>query len=155
MAGIIIKELNEFNWQLINNIKKLEERNLGKAAALNEWIMPVIIRYGKVFIAQNTRDQDIIGICELLRSFENKSTVFIHSFYIDILYRGKGIGKKLLREVIKIIEADKARHMELTVDPGNTNAMAFYKSFGFEKAGIRKNEYGRGIDRILMRLELG
>lgn len=155
MAGIIIRELNDFDWQLVNNIKKLERRNLGKAAAINEWVIPVIIRYGKIIIVQNTRDKDIIGICELLRSFENKFTAFIHSFYIDTPYRSKGIGKKLLQEVIRIMKADKIKNIELTIDPGNTMAMDLYGSLGFENAGIRKNEYGRGIDRTVMRLELG
>lgn len=155
MAGIIIRELNDFNWQLLDDIKKLEERNLGRAAAINEWIIPVIIRYGKIIIAQDTRDQGIIGVCELLRSFKDEYTAFIHSFYIDIPYRRKGAGKKLLGKAIRIMKTDKIKTIELTVDPGNTIALSFYGGFGFEKAGIRKNEYGRGIDRTLMRLELG
>ena len=154
MPEIIIRELKDFDPQLLSNIKRLERRNLGRVAAINEWIIPVIIRYGKVFIVQNTEDMRIIGICELLKSFENKFTAFIHSFYIDISYRGKGAGKKLLQEVIKILSADKIKYVELTVDPVNTAAINLYRSFDFEKVSIRKNEYGKGIDRIFMRLKL-
>jgi ribosomal protein S18 acetylase RimI-like enzyme len=44
--------------------------------------------------------------------------------------------------------------VELTVDPSNYKAVELYSSFGFKKAGFRENEYGRGVDRDLMRLEL-
>ncbi len=154
MAKIIIRQLDDFDWQLVNSIKKLERRNLGRSAAINEWVIPVIIRYGRVFIAQDTGDQGIVGICELLRSFQNKFTVFIHSFYIDIPYRDKGIGKRLLQKVIQMLKADMIKYVELTVDPGNSAAVSFYRSFDFRETGIRKNEYGSGIDRILMRLKL-
>ncbi len=153
MVKIVIRQLDDFDWQLVNSIKILERRNLGRSAAISEWVIPVIIRYGRVFIAQNTGDQSIVGVCELLRSFQNKFTAFIHSFYIDIPYRDKGTGKKLLREVIKILKADRIKYVELTVDPGNTAAMSFYRGFDFREVSVRKNEYGRGIDRILMRLK--
>ena len=153
MVKIVIRQLDDFDWQLVNSIKILARRNLGRSPAISEWVIPVIIIYGRVFIAQNTGDQSIVGVCELLRSFQNKFTAFIHSFYIDIPYRDKGTGKKLLREVIKILKADRIKYVELTVDPGNTAAMSFYRGFDFREVSVRKNEYGRGIDRILMRLK--
>ena len=49
---------------------------------------------------------------------------------------------------------DGFREIELTVDPGNEAANRLYKNFGFKRIELRKNEYGRGVDRDLMRLEL-
>ncbi len=122
---------------------------VGPQAGVKESVKDGIRKYSVV----NTGDQSIVGVCELLRSFQNKFTAFIHSFYIDIPYRDKGTGKKLLREVIKILKADRIKYVELTVDPGNTAAMSFYRGFDFREVSVRKNEYGRGIDRILMRLK--
>ncbi len=63
----------------------MEVENLGKEAAINQWVLPVIIRYGKLFIAVNNKD-NLIGVCEIIRSYMIPSTAFIHSFYIDWNY---------------------------------------------------------------------
>ena len=96
----------------------------------------------------------IIGVCEIIRSWKKENTVFIHSFYIDKSYRNKGIGKKFLQKVIDVLKKDNIKIIELTVDSGNEAANRLYKRTGFKKAGFRKNEYGRGIDRDLMTLKL-
>ncbi len=155
MGDVIIQEIRSVDWKLVSKIVELERRNLGRKASINQWVIPVIIRYGKFIIAQKSRNNsDIIGVCELVRSWRSKHAAFIHSFYIDKGYRRKGIGRKLLQKVIDILKNDGFKEIELTVDPDNEAADRLYKNFGFKKVGLRKNEYGRGVDRNLMRLEL-
>jgi ribosomal protein S18 acetylase RimI-like enzyme len=154
MEDIIFQEIKEFEFGLVDSISKLEKRNLGKDASINQWVIPVIIRYGKLIVAKINSSDNIIGVCEIIRNWGEDSTAFIHSFYIDRKYRNKSIGKKLLQKAISILRRDGFMAVELTVDPGNEIAGHLYEKFGFKKIGNRKNEYGKGIDRNLMRLEL-
>jgi len=154
MIDVNIEVVNDFDCQLINTIKILERENLGKEASINQWVIPVIIRYGKLVIAQKIDDSRIVGVCELIKCWENEKIVFIHSFYVDRKFRSKGIGSKLLDGVIKLLKKEDLESIELTVDPENKIAIRLYKNFGFRIVGLRKDEYGMGIDRYLMRLEL-
>lgn len=155
MENIIISQINDFDWKLISRIEKIEKRNLGNKASINCWVIPVIIRYGKFIVAQKSKeDPDIIGVCELIRGWKYKDKAFLFSFYIDRKYRKKGVGKKLLGETINILKDEGFKELELTVESDNKSAVSLYKQFGFKKVGLRKDEYGRGINRDLMRLEL-
>lgn len=155
MESIVIREIKGIDWRLVGRLERLEKRNLGRRASINRWVIAVIIRYGKFIVAQKSgNDSDIIGVCELIRSWKSRNSAFIHSFYVDKGYRKKGVGKKLLQEVIANLKNDGFREIELTVDPGNKAANRLYKSFGFKRIDFRKNEYGRGVNRDLMRLEL-
>ncbi|MBN2073348.1 MAG: GNAT family N-acetyltransferase, partial [Actinobacteria bacterium] len=118
------------------------------------WVIPVIIRYGKFIVARRTGDLRIAGVCQVLRSFDECKKAFIHSFYIEKSFRRKGIGKLLLERMLEILRSCGFESVELTVDPLNIAAVELYSGSGFKKAGSRKDEYGRGIDRDLMRFEI-
>jgi ribosomal protein S18 acetylase RimI-like enzyme len=149
-----IKILKDFNLSLIENIKKLEIENLGRDAAINEWQIPVIIRYGKFIVAQLKKSGKIIGACEILREWKEASTAFIHSFYICGEYRSQGIGKKLLKYSLDTLRNENFKNVELTVDAENKAAVNLYEGFGFKVKETRIDEYGVGINRNLMVLKL-
>jgi len=168
MENVIFEEIKGVNWEFVRKIAKLERRNLGREASINQWVIPVIVRYGKFIVAKKNStnlnrekdnrkrsiNSDIIGVCELIRDWKRENAAFIHSFYIDKKYRNKGIGKKFLDKVINILKSENFKVVELTVSPDNKAASQLYEKFGFRKIDVRKNEYGRGVDRYLMRLEL-
>ncbi|MBN2073503.1 MAG: GNAT family N-acetyltransferase [Actinobacteria bacterium] len=154
MKDFTVAEITCFDPVLLNDLKELEVRNLGSDAAINQWVIPVIIRYGKFMVVRRTGDSRIAGVCQVLRSFDECKKAFIHSFYVDKGFRRKGIGKLLLEKMLEILQSCGFESVELTVDPSNTAAVRLYSSSGFKKAGSRKDEYGRGIDRYLMRFEI-
>ena len=55
--------------------------------------------------------------------------------------RGKGLGRKLMTEILKEGEEAGITAFTLEVRLGNEPAKALYHSLGFEDAGIRKNFY--------------
>ncbi len=55
-------------------------------------------------------------------------------------YRRKGIAKALINHIISIYK-EKLAFLTLEVRPSNTAAIRLYESFGFEKAGLRKDYY--------------
>ena len=153
MENIFVKHVKDPDPGMVEALCRMEVENLGQEAAINQWVLPVIIRYGKLFIAVNDKD-DLIGVCEIIRSYPVPATAFIHSFYIDGKFRNKGIGKLLLGEVLGELKSDSFKEVQLTVDPDNRVASRFYRSFGFKKKGIRKDEYGSGMHRDYLSLKL-
>lgn len=154
MEEFTVAEINDFDPALIEDLKKLEVRNLGREASINQWIIPVIIRYGRFIVARRTADPVIAGVCQVLRSFRDSKLAFIHSFYVDKGFRRQGAGRDLLKGTLEILKSCGFEKVELTVDPSNFAAARLYSSFGFKKEGLRRDEYGRGADRDLMRLEI-
>lgn len=156
MDDISIKVLNDINPDVTLKLKKLEILNLGLDASINEWIIPVFIKYGKVIVAVKSGEcglkegEKIIAVNELLRKWEDPETVFIHSFYVKKSFREKGIGSLLLKESIKILKEEKVKNIELTVDPCNLQAIKLYEKFNFKKAGYMADLYGEGVHRDLM-----
>ncbi len=56
----------------------------------------------------------------------------IYGFVVRPEYRGKGYGRQLLQEVIRIIRNEGLNEIMLDVDVHNTNALGLYLSIGFE-----------------------
>lgn len=185
MDNIIFQEIKNVDCDMVEKIVKLERRNLGEDASVNEWVIPVIIRYGKLIVAKKHREPirsesrksriskgaikendikesivdksdntEIIGVCEIIKSLREENTAFIHSFYVERKYRNKGIGKKLMQNAIDALKDDNINIIELTVDPANSSAVHLYNKCGFKRVGLRKDEYGRGVNRDLMILKL-
>jgi len=154
MDKIKIEHIEDFDFELIKTLCELEIESLGDEASINQWVIPVLIRYGMVSIAKKMPNDEIAGVCQIIRSYRAPTEVFIHSFYIRPGFRGKKIGKQLLREVIDKLRTDDLKKVYLTVDPNKTAALALYGSLGFKCCGTRKDEYGKGIDRNIYLLAL-
>src|SRR5437867_3059476 len=68
-------------------------------------------------------------------------------------YRRRGIGRALLEQALRWAQESGVRKLELHVFPWNEPALALYKSFGFEREGLRRAHYARDgeyVDAILM-----
>ena len=161
MDNIIVTEVKDFDLDFILKIKKLEIENLGRVSGINEWLIPVVIKYGKLIIAVKKADLHtkkrkdlIIGVNELIGSWEDNSLAFMHSFYIKKGYRNRGYGSLLLEKSLEILKKHGIKKVELTVDPQNITAISLYKKFGFINSGFREDMYGKGIDRNIMVCEI-
>jgi ribosomal protein S18 acetylase RimI-like enzyme len=154
MENIVIKHIEDFNTDFIEELCRLEIENLGKEASVNQWVLPVLIRYGLVSIAEKMPQGETAGVCQVLRSYRDPGLAFIHSFYVRPHLRGRKIGRFLLDGVLKKLILDNIEKVELTVDPGNSPAASLYTSIGFKKIDRRMDEYGRSINRDLYRMVL-
>ena len=54
-------------------------------------------------------------------------------------YRGQGIGKRLMLQALAAARAFPLQRVELTVRENNKNAIALYRSVGFEIEGVQRN----------------
>ncbi|MGQ9511835.1 ribosomal protein S18-alanine N-acetyltransferase [Thermodesulfitimonas sp.] len=69
-------------------------------------------------------------------------------------FRGRGIGRRILQELIKRAALRGATKMTLEVRPSNLIARKLYQEMGFEEKGVRKRYYqDNQEDAIIMWLE--
>ena len=86
------------------------------------------------------------------------SEIEIYFIGVEEKFRGKGLGKELLKNVISFSKDYRASTIILEVGVNNAPAKNIYRSFNFEECGVRKNYYmmGPGFrqDALIMRLSL-
>lgn len=69
--------------------------------------------------------------------------------------RGRGLGRRLMSEVLERLRAEGVRDVRLTVEPANAPAIMLYRSLGFSAGeDVRRDYFGPGEDRIVMELRL-
>lgn len=80
-----------------------------------------------------------------------------HSIYVSADYRGKGIGKSIMKELIRLAKEQGYHVMIAGIDAANVDSYQFHKKFEFEESG-RLNEvgykFGKWLDLIFMTLKL-
>ena len=67
--------------------------------------------------------------------------VNIMTVAVKEIYRRKGIGEKLMKELIQVSKELGMKKIYLEVRYSNANARLLYEKVGFEKCGIRKDYY--------------
>ncbi|MFE0847315.1 GNAT family N-acetyltransferase [Streptomyces rochei] len=72
--------------------------------------------------------------------------------------RRRGLGRKLMTEVLVRLRRDGIRVVRLTVEPANLAAVLLYRGLGFRPEepddGLRPDYFGPGMHRQIMRLDL-
>ena len=71
-----------------------------------------------------------------------------HSVYVNQNFHGKGIGKILLQELIRLAKEQKLHTMIAVIDEENQSSIEFHEKFGFKIVGVIK-ESGFKFDRWL------
>lgn len=76
---------------------------------------------------------------------------------VHLGWQGKGIGEKLLEELIKTAKSASLEKIQLNVRASNSAAIALYKKMGFQEEGRLKKRVKIGdqyMDDIIMGLEV-
>ena len=75
----------------------------------------------------------------------------IYNVAVKKEYRGRYIGKEMMRELLYLSKQRGITSFTLEVRAGNEPAISLYRSLGFEPAGIRKDFYtGPKEDAVIM-----
>ncbi|MFC3395555.1 GNAT family N-acetyltransferase [Brenneria rubrifaciens] len=103
----------------------------------------------------------VIGYCYLMNYHSRFAYRFTleDSVYIHPECTGRGVGRALLTEAIRI--AELAGYRQLIAIIGNSEnhaSLALHRSLGFELTGILKSvgfKHGRWVDTVIMQRDLG
>lgn len=97
---------------------------------------------------------DVVGFSVVVSIVDEAHLLVIG---VDRRHHRHGHGARLLRQVIATARAAGAARLLLEVRPANTQAIAFYQSFGFAQIGVRRGYYpavaGRE-DALVFEMEL-
>jgi len=80
-----------------------------------------------------------------------------HSVYVSSDEMGKGIGKKIMTQLIIIAKAQGLHTMIGVIDSENKSSIIFHEQFGFKTVGIIKEsgyKFDRWLDSVIMQLLL-
>jgi phosphinothricin acetyltransferase len=93
---------------------------------------------------------ELMGFASLgtFRSFPAYKYTVEHSVYIDARFRGQGIGKRLLREIIAAAEKQEYHVMVGAIDASNSVSIRLHESLGFTHCGTIR-QAGFKFDRWL------
>lgn len=69
-------------------------------------------------------------------------------------WRGQGLGRRLLDELIQLAEIEKIQLMTLEVRVGNHAARRLYLAGGFQDAGLRRGYYADNNEDAIIMLKL-
>lgn len=146
--NISIEQVKNNEAIIVGRLIEIEKQAFGDAG-LDEWNLVPYIRHGKVIALLS--DNKIIGGAQFIRDWDDLSRAYLVGIAVDSAYRGKGLGTRFLAECLELLKTEGIKCVELTVDSRNTGAVNVYQNkLGFITAGIRKDEYGAGEDRLVM-----
>ncbi|MBM4761648.1 diaminobutyrate acetyltransferase [Bacillus sp. B15-48] len=72
-------------------------------------------------------ENQIIGFVSAFRPPQADDTIFVWQVAVNDKYRGEGIGKKLLNELLNRESCKKVRFLEATVSPSNIASQSLFK----------------------------
>ena len=129
LEELTLKDKDEF-LSLLSTFREVDEQSIVKF----RWFLDGIKGNKKIFVY---RIDKIIGTVSLLydQKFINNGALYVHIEDVVILpeYRGKGIGKLIIDEALKICKQDGAYKALLHCEP---TLSSFYAKTGFEINGI-------------------
>ena len=100
---------------------------------------------------EELKTKKLLGLCSAWLVLEELQITFIA---VHPMHHRKGLGRFLLKDLIKRSKSLQTNQINLEVKYNNEPAKAFYKSMGFKTVGHRSNFYKDGSDALLLNKEV-
>lgn len=84
-------------------------------------------------------DNDLVGVCVTIRT--RPLTLEVINVAVKEAYQGKGIGKKLILNVIDMARKSNIKVLEVGTGNSSINQLALYQKCGFRIVGIDKDYF--------------
>ena len=91
-------------------------------------------------------NNSIIGVCVIHKIYDEAEIRYLS---IHPSYQKRGLGKKLINQIMKECKNENIKRIFLEVSIKNKQALSFYKNYGFKTIDIRKNYYKDGSDALI------
>jgi ribosomal-protein-alanine N-acetyltransferase len=117
------------------------------------WWSELAGRPRRSYVVEESADGDLLAYAGLDLGGE---VADVMTMAVAPAAQGRGLGRRLLEELVARAEADHAAYLMLEVRADNAPARALYGSRGFEVLSVRRRYYQPGdVDAEIMRLSLG
>lgn len=147
-----VHEIEHYDPMLIPPLNELDLLTYSEAT-FSRFSLGAFLRHGRVYVAQV--DDVLVGSCHCLRDFSNPDEVVIFNMSLRPGWRGNGLGRQFLAEILEKLRARGVKSVSLQVADNNLPARRLYRDkFGFEEIERHPDEYRNGQDYCQMRLIL-
>ncbi|MGC9443960.1 MAG: ribosomal protein S18-alanine N-acetyltransferase [Candidatus Methanospirareceae archaeon] len=143
--GLTVR-VRQFEKADINRVLEIEEASFLEGDALlylelhDEWPRGFLVA---------EHEGIVIGFIVLILTPEGEGRIF--ALAIDARYRGRGVGRILLKAAFNILRKQKIGYVRLEVRLSNYVAQQLYRSTGFMEVGLVPYYYKDGEAAIVMR----
>ncbi|RUO18361.1 GNAT family N-acetyltransferase [Aliidiomarina haloalkalitolerans] len=137
----------------IPKLAQLEYHDYQEEGYPNTFFWQALAQWPSLFLVckeASNSDAPVFGYA-LAAPAEQPQQVWIMSLLVAQAGRGKGIGRKLMDELLAALSRHGYHEALLTVAPNNLAAVKLYQSLGFEVTALKKDYLGPAQDRYLMR----
>lgn len=137
-------------------ITKMQLQDVAEAAALEARIFTVPWSENGFRSALDSKDTlyltarengKLVGYCGFWQSFDEAD---ITNVAVDESCRKRGVGYRMLHELMRLGRERGVLRYTLEVRVGNTAAIHLYEKLGFASAGVRKNFYEKPREDALI-----
>lgn len=90
----------------------------------------------------------------LLLTRKGSSAARLYSIAVAPAFRGQGMGRRLLNDVVEQARGRGCREIRLEVRADNETAIRLYRDYGFVANGQRPRYYQDGADALRFRLDI-
>ena len=134
---------------------RLDKLGLGGFWTSGQWQQelerPGSLCLGQWLAGEQELQQSLVGIASgWLVADELQLTVVV----VDPSWRGKGLGRQLLGELLRLAANQGCRNATLEVAADNQPALGLYAALGFQSTGIRRSYYRNGSDALIQWLKI-
>lgn len=129
----------------IDSVLKLEENYLDSSLGREHFLIALKDSYSYYLVAEE--DNKIVGY--ISSTIDEYSEIL--NFVVDGSYQGKGIGTKLLLNVVDKARNFNSKSIYLEVNEINQKAISLYIKNGFRKDHVRKNYYKNNDAYVLIK----
>lgn len=149
--NVIVRRLGRLDPETLERLVR-HERESFKEGGFSQWELPMFSEHGALYVLEV--DGETAGAAQLVRDWSDPATVYLAGMSVSPAWRKQGLGKRFLADLLSQLREDDVRAITLTVDPGNEAARRLYSQAGFVDVDTHPDRYGRGEDRLVMRLSL-
>lgn len=127
----------------------LEAQNFSRPWSKEAFADALEKEYYDYLVAVDEDGQRILGMCGLIRTVGEGG---ITNVVVSSAARNRGIGYRMLKELMQKAERDGIREFTLEVRKSNAPAVALYRKLGFVEKGVRPAFYDMPVeDALIMR----
>lgn len=132
MAFVLLDYHSKYDRELYSGPSKKKQIKLFKQRLKRK----IFDKNGLLLVAE--LNSEIIGY--LMASIQDRTALFkvnkwahIHDIFVEKNFRGRGIGRKLIKTTKRFFKKKGLKYLELEVHPKNTQAMRNYEKLGFRE----------------------
>lgn len=135
--GIKIEQVTKYSAEIAKTIRRLAQQIDDNYKPLSDEDVEEMLTSSSVyslFFAYDISTKEVLGMVMLLvYRIPYTRKAYLEDLIVDKSFRGRGIGKALLKKAVETAKSKGALYVDLTSRPSRIESNGLYEKFGFKK----------------------